>query len=67
MQGNIHCARNVHVNFDRINFTLFCSVNINLPSEKYVKVNGTTLYYIYNNDSVGIASLLTDIYFSIIE
>ena len=58
------------IKFDRINFTLFYSENINLPSEKLenvrqIKWNHAVL--IYNNDSVGIASILTDIYFSIIE
>ena len=37
------------LNFDRINFTLFCSENINLPSENsweiFVKLNGTALYF----------------------
>ena len=50
------------INFDRIIFTLFCSENINLPSEKFlgnvsqIKWNHAVLN-IYNNDSVGIASI----------
>ena len=46
-------------------------LNINLSSEEFlanvrqIKWNHAVL--IYNNDSVGIASFLTDMYFSIIE
>ena len=59
------------IKFDRINFTLFYSENINLPSEKFlgnvrqIKWNHAVL--IYNDDSVEIASFLTDKFFSIIE
>ena len=59
------------INFDRINFITFCSRNINLPSERFlgnihqIKWNRSVL--IYNNDWVGFASFLSDMYFLIIE
>ena len=56
--------------FDRINFTLFCSENINLPSEKFLEnvcqIKRNRAELIHNDDSVGIAFFLTDMYFSII-
>ena len=52
------------INFDRINFTLFCSENINLPSEKFwemfVKLNGTTLYLFIIMIQLGLLHFLTD-------
>ena len=61
----------VHVNFDRINITLVCFENINLPSEKFLgnvrknKWNHAVL--IYNNDSFGISSFSNGMYISIID
>ena len=59
------------INFGRINFTLFCSENINLPSEKLMRIvrqiKWNQAVLIYNNDSVEIGSILNDMYFLIIE
>ena len=58
------------LNFDRINFTLFWSENINKLSVKFLKnvrkIKRNRAVLIHNDDSVGIAFFLTDMYFSII-
>ena len=56
---------------DRVTFTLFCTENITLLSEKFLgnvrQIKWNCAVLIYNNHSFGIASFLTDMYFSIIE
>ena len=55
------------INFDQINFTLFCPENITLPIREIYRILSNHALLIYNNDSVGIASFLTDMYLSIID
>ena len=59
------------IDFDRINFSLFCSENINLRLEKVLgnvyQINGTPLYLFIIMIRLGLLHFLTDMYFSIVE
>ena len=54
------------INFDRIILLSFVPKTLIFPGNvRQIKLNHVVL--IYNNDSAGIASFLTDMYFSIIQ